>query len=199
MKYYIVEDLIQGLLNPGSLVPDVNYLRYNPKTKEVIDIRKLPQPYTFYIDEKGIKHILQLNQNWQPLQCNYDDELINDNGIWRVKTEAEKLQEKIQEKQGVLLSFEKQRVQKILDIYGYISLADIQICAQKERSGEEEGTEAQDLENWWYTYDNLIWSYIDNDLSAFTSVDELLQIDMKNIEEQIYQQSIQQSPLPGEG
>ena len=193
MKYYIVEDLIQGLLNPGSLVPDVNYLRYNPKTKEVIDIRKLPQPYTFYIDGKGIKHILQLNQNWQPLQCNYDDELINDNGIWRVKTETEKLQEKKQEKQEKLLSFEKQRVQKVCDEYGYNGLADIQLYASQNDA------EAQALLSWYQTYDNLIWSYIDNDLSAFTNLDELLAVDMKAIEQQIFNQAIQTAPLPTEG
>lgn len=56
--------------------------------------------------------------------------------------------------------------------------------------------EAQTLLDWYSTYDNLIWSYIDNDLAAFQTVDELLQIDMKNIEQQIYEQSIQTSPLP---
>ena len=189
------DDLVIGTAtHTGVSIPhiDIKFLRYNPETDEVIDIRNLPQPYTFYIDEKGIKHILQLNPNWQPLKCSWDDKLVNDNGSWRVKTETEKLQEKKQEKQEKLLSFEKQRVQKVCDEYGYNGLADIQLYASQNDA------EAQALLSWYQTYDNLIWSYIDNDLSAFTDLEELLAIDMKNIEQQIYQQSIQQSPLPQE-
>ncbi|SNZ11886.1 hypothetical protein SAMN06265182_2130 [Persephonella hydrogeniphila] len=195
MKYYIVEDLIQGLLNPGSLVPDVNYLRYNPKTKEVIDIRKLPQPYTFYIDEKGIKHIIQAEPSWQPLDCTWYDELVFDTTTnqWRVKTADEKLAELKEEKQKQLLQLEKSRLQKVLDKYGYNGLADVQLYASQNDS------EAQNILNWYQKYDDLIWQYIDNDLATFTSVDELLAIDMKNIEEQIYQQSIEQNPLPSQG
>ncbi len=189
--YYIVGDLIQGIFGSKDDI-DLRYLRYNPETEEIIDIRELPQPYTFYIDEKGIKHIIQLNQNWQPLKCNWDDELVNDNRTWRVKTETEKLQEKIQEKQEELLSFEKQRVQKILNSYGYISLADVQFYASQN------DTEAQAILAWYQTYDDLIWSYIDNDLSAFTKLDELLALDMKAIEQQIFDQAIQTAPLPQE-
>ena len=94
------------------------------------------------------------------------------------------------QRQKELLQLEKRKVQKILDNYGYISLADIQLYASQNDA------EAQALLSWYQTYDNLIWSYIDNDLSAFTNIDELLAVDMKNIEQQIYQQSIQQSPLP---
>ncbi len=100
------------------------------------------------------------------------------------------LNELKQQKEKQLLQLEKTRVQEILDSYGYISLADIQLYASQN------DTEAQAILSWYQAYDDLIWSYIDNDLSAFTNLDELLQIDMKNIEEQIYQQSIQQSPLP---
>ncbi|WP_456400119.1 hypothetical protein [Persephonella sp.] len=92
--------------------------------------------------------------------------------------------------QKKLLQLQKQRLQNILDQYGYNGLADVQFYASQNDH------EAQTLLNWYSTYDNLLWSYIDNDLAAFTSVDELLQIDMKNIEQQIYEQSIQASPLP---
>ena len=97
-----------------------------------------------------------------------------------------------EQKQKEILSLEKGRVRKILDSYGYISLADIQFYASQNDE------EAQAILNWYQTYDDLIWSYIDNDLSAFTNLDELLAVDMKNIEEQIYQQSIQIAPLPSE-
>ncbi len=100
------------------------------------------------------------------------------------------LNELKKQKQKELLLYEKQRLQKILDSYGYISLADVQFYASQNDQ------EAQAILSWYQAYDDLIWSYIDNDLSAFTDLEELLAIDMKNIEEQIYQQSIQQSPLP---
>ncbi len=100
------------------------------------------------------------------------------------------LNELKKQKQKELLLYEKQRLQKILDSYGYISLADVQFYASQNDQ------EAQAILSWYQTYDDLIWSYIDNDLAAFTSVEELNSINMKNIEQQIYQQSIQQSPLP---
>ncbi len=96
------------------------------------------------------------------------------------------------QKQKELLRLEKQRLNDILDQYSYNGLADVQFYANLNDA------EAQALLSWYQTYDNLIWSYIDNDLSAFTDIQELLAVDMKNIEQQIYQQSIQQSPLPSE-
>ncbi|WP_297456139.1 hypothetical protein [Persephonella sp.] len=101
-----------------------------------------------------------------------------------------------EQKRKEILQFEKQRFQKICDEYDYNDLADIQFCAQKEKSGEEEGTEAQDLENWWYAYDSLIWDWINNDLQVIATLDKLLSLDMKAIEQQIFDQSIQTAPLP---
>jgi len=97
-----------------------------------------------------------------------------------------------EQKKKEILNSESNRVNQIVSKYEYLSLADVQFYANQNDA------EAQSLLAWYQTYDNLIWSYIDNDLSAFTSVEELLAVDMKNIEEQIYQQSIQQSPLPQE-
>ncbi len=97
-----------------------------------------------------------------------------------------------EQKKKELLGMENNRVNKIIQNYEYLSLADIQLYASQN------DTEAQAILNWYQSYDDLIWSYIDNDLSAFTNLDELLAVDMKNIEQQIYQQSIQQSPLPQE-
>ena len=97
-----------------------------------------------------------------------------------------------EQKREEILRFEKQRVQKVCDEYGYNGLADIQLYASQN------DTEAKTILAWYSAYDDLIWSYIDNDLSAFTDIQELLAVDMKNIEQQIYQQSIEQSPLPQE-
>lgn len=193
VKNDLLISIIYGDVN-GVEIPhtDISYLRYDPNNNKVIDIRELPQPYTFYIDKYGIKHIVQIDKNWQPLECNWNDELIFDKSInqWRVKTESEKISELKQEAQKRLVQYEKQRLQKILDEYSYIDLSDVQLYANQN------DTEAQAILSWYQAYDDLVWSYIDNDLEAFTSVDGLLAIDMKNIEEQIYQQSIEQNPLP---
>ncbi len=117
---------------------------------------------------------------------------ISGKGNISLRSDKELAIEKRRELVSSLLQLEKQRVQKISDSYGYISLADVSFYANQNDE------EAKAILDWYQAYDDLIWSYIDNDLSAFTSVDELLAIDMKNIEEQIYQQSIQQSPLPQE-
>ena len=99
------------------------------------------------------------------------------------------------QKRKELLRLEKQRLQKICNEYEYNDLADIQICAQRERSGEEEETEAQELENWWYIYDDLVWNWVNN-LQNIQDIDELLAIDVKAVEEDLYNQSIQTNPLP---
>ncbi|HCB69333.1 MAG TPA: hypothetical protein DEP48_03135 [Persephonella sp.] len=109
------------------------------------------------------------------------------NEIWNVPNDVVQLKKALSD---TLAWLAKQRVNSILDQYQYNGLADVQIYASQNDQ------EAQTLLDWYSTYDNLIWSYIDNDLAAFQTVDELLQIDMKNIEQQIYEQSIQTSPLP---
>lgn len=43
----------------------------------------------FYIDPLGVKHVEQLDAEWQELSCAFDDELILDTGVWRVKTELD--------------------------------------------------------------------------------------------------------------
>ncbi len=117
---------------------------------------------------------------------------ISGKGNISLRSDKELAIEKRRELVSSLLQLEKQRLQNICDQYAYNGLADVQFYASQNDQ------EAQAILNWYQSYDDLIWSYIDNDLSAFTDFEELLQIDMKNIEEQIYQQSIQQSPLPQE-
>ena len=91
-----------------------------------------------------------------------------------------------------LLQLQRRRLNQILDTYGYISLSDVQFYANQTTPDQE----AVALLNWYSSYDDLIWQYIDNDLTAFTNIDELLQIDIKNIEQKIFEQSIKVSPLP---
>ena len=90
---------------------------------------------------------------------------------------------------------EKQRLQKILEQYGYVSLGDVQFYASQN------DTEAQAILNWYSNansngYDDLIWNYIDS-LPSKTKAEILNDLeDLRVIEEQIYQQSIQSNPLP---
>ncbi len=134
-----------------------------------------------------IKLIKLGNLIYENIEAKYTDE--NGNEIWNVPSDITQLKEAFSD---TLVWLGKQRLQNILDQYSYNGLADVQFYAAQNDQ------EAQALLSWYQAYDSLIWSYIDNDLQAFTSIDELLAVDMKNIEEQIYQQSIEQSPLPQE-
>ncbi len=46
----------------------------------------LTPPTTYYIDSNGIKYSKQLQTSWQPLQCNYNDLILFENGQWVVAT-----------------------------------------------------------------------------------------------------------------
>jgi len=96
----------------------------------------------------------------------------------------------LQQKEKGLLLLEKQRLSQILDQYGYNGLADVQFYASQN------DTEAQSILSWYQTYDDGIWNYITVNLSKITTINKLLALDLKAVEEQIYQQSIKTSPLP---
>lgn len=94
------------------------------------------------------------------------------------------------ELQRKLLRAQKQRLQKVLEEYGYNSLGDVQLYASQN------DTEAKALLGWYQAYDDGIWNWIDNTLPNYQTLDELLNLDLKAIEEEIFNQSIQASPLP---
>jgi len=98
-----------------------------------------------------------------------------------------KIKECLSEK---LLSLQKERLRRILDQYGYIDLADVQLYASQN------DTEAQALLSWYQGYDDRIWNWIDNTLTSLKTLDEIIQIDIKSVEEEIFNQSMQASPLP---
>ena len=97
-----------------------------------------------------------------------------------------------QEIQKQLLNLEKQRINKICDQYGYNGLADVQFYANQATPDPE----AQAILAWYQEYDNGIWDWIDNTLSAITTLDELLALDMKAVEKQIFDESIVNNELP---
>ena len=94
--------------------------------------------------------------------------------------------------QNQLLELQKQRLNEILDQYGYNSLGDVIFYANQATPDPE----AQAILAWYQEYDNGIWNWIDIDLQAFTTIDELLQLDMKQVEENIFNQAVAIAPLP---
>jgi len=88
-----------------------------------------------------------------------------------------------------LLANEIKRVKEVLSDYGYTSLADVMYYAQVQNDEE-----AKALLNWYSNsegngYDDLIWNWIDNELPKYQSVEELLSLDLKQIETQIFEKT----------
>ena len=92
----------------------------------------------------------------------------------------------------------KQRVQKVLEEYGYYSLGDLQVYASQNDQ------EAQAILSWYQAYDRAIWDYISQNFDPIVNgtqqvtVDQILKnySDLRAIEEEIFNQSIQTSQLP---
>ncbi len=103
--------------------------------------------------------------------------------------------ELIQVVTDTLKYLQKQRLQKVLDQYGYNSLGDVQLYASQN------DTEAQAILNWYTNansngYDDLIWNYIDS-LPNKTKTEILNDLqDLMAVEEQLFQQAVQNNPLP---
>lgn len=99
MKVKIRQDLIIGQIlgNAGGVDwpdhlknIDRQLLRYDGE-----DIVLLSDHSNYYIDDFGIKHIVQHDKRWQNLKCNFDDDLFFDDvpGRWRVKTPRDQQRE----------------------------------------------------------------------------------------------------------
>ncbi len=103
--------------------------------------------------------------------------------------------ELIQVVTDTLKYLQEKRLQKILDQYGYNSLGDVQLYASQN------DPEAQAILNFYTNtngngYDDLIWNYIET-LQNKTKADILNDLqDLITLEEQIYQQAVQNNPLP---
>jgi hypothetical protein len=99
-RYKIIQDLVYEITGDDELI----------LTNERFDGAKIFTPRgvkVYYIDDKGIKHIKQYDESWQPLECDFNDELVFDSttNTWRVKTEQEKLQDLKQQKIKELKQF----------------------------------------------------------------------------------------------
>ncbi len=92
-KVVVRDDLIIGHHNGGfgldlpRHLSDVSFssLRYNGA--KLIDISAIGLA-VFYVDAGGVKHIIE-GDGWQELECHYDDVLVLDNGLWRVRIDAD--------------------------------------------------------------------------------------------------------------
>jgi len=123
----------------------------------------------------------------EPVEFDQDGNPTKFQERWIIPQDVNQLKAMIKD---TLTWLEKQKIQQICDKYGYNGLSDIQFYANQN------DTEAQQLLDWYQTYDDLIWNWIDNELPKYTTIDELLALDMKQIEKDLFNQSIQQSPLP---
>lgn len=91
----IKEDLVQGFGNQESWpkVPDdliihsITSLRFDGV--KVINTNKIKN---WLIDGSGLKRLPSMHpdKDWQAINCNFDDELIKESGVWRVKTDEDR-------------------------------------------------------------------------------------------------------------
>ena len=107
--------------------------------------------------------------------------------IWVVPNDVTELSKAMAD---TLVWLAGQRLKGILNKYSYYSLADVQFYANQNDE------EAQAILSWYQAYDDAIWNWIDNEVSNITDLDNLLNLDMKAIEQQIFDQAIQIKPLP---
>ena len=89
-----------------------------------------------------------------------------------------------------LISFQRERLKNIMIQYGYNGLSDIQFYASQNDQ------EAKAILNWYQAYDDAIWNWLDNELTNISDLNQLLQLDLKAVEQQIFENSIKTSPLP---
>lgn len=62
--------------------------------REIVDISSFDE-LVFYIDADGVKHIIE-GEGWQELTCSFDDDLVLDGGVWRIRNAQGDLDAEIQ-------------------------------------------------------------------------------------------------------
>lgn len=93
MKQYI-QHLPNGIIHSTSPEASEGFIEVDSDTTAVAgqaafidgEIKPLNSIQTFFISANGEKNPKRVNQEWQPLACDYDDILLNINGAWRKKT-----------------------------------------------------------------------------------------------------------------
>lgn len=92
-----------------------------------------------------------------------------------------------------ILWLEKQRFNQIFSKYGYISLSDVTLYANKQNDPNQ--AEAQAILNWYISYDSKIWDFIGT-LQKYTDIDSLYALDIRQTEEELFNQT--KTTLPPE-
>lgn len=92
-----------------------------------------------------------------------------------------------------MLWLEKQRLNQIFSKYGYSSLSDVMLYANKQ--GDTNQAEAQAILDWYTRYDTKVWNFIET-LSGYTDIDSLYTLDIRQTEEEIFNQT--KATLPPE-
>jgi hypothetical protein len=110
---------------------------------------------------------------------------------WRDKTEEELKLEKLDNLQRNLKILEFQRVQEVLDQYGYKDLGDVQYW----HSQDPDDPEPKAFLEWYKAYDDAIWEEIDNLQNK--TFEELQSYNPVEVERRIFEQT--KSKLPPMG
>ena len=87
----IKNDLVVGrtteVQSHGVMLDSSSYFNLRFDGSKLVDISTLSLT-VFHVDSDGIRHIVE-SDGWQELECHYDDVLIFDEGLWRVRTNAD--------------------------------------------------------------------------------------------------------------
>jgi len=122
-------------------------------------------------------------ENFEPKQLipvyDEDGNIVDYQEVWTIPTDIDTLKQAVID---TLIWLEKQRVNKILERFGYLSMADVLFYAQDPDSPHYE--EAKMLMERYKEYDNAIWEFIEN-LNP-RSIDDLLELDLIQIEESVF-------------
>ena len=90
-KFNITQDLITGIeisntkSDEHALINvDKKELRFNGS-----DVVRGSDYSVFFIDKNGKKHVVKHDQSWQELACDFNYNLVNDGGVWRVENASD--------------------------------------------------------------------------------------------------------------
>lgn len=79
---------LAGALDVPSSLGGVPAERLRLKDGALIDAGTVT---TFYVDERGAKHVEKRGASWTPIECKWDDELVKVPGGWRVASPSDLL------------------------------------------------------------------------------------------------------------
>jgi len=117
---------------------------------------------------------------------------VDDNGtqIWNIPTDINELKQTFLD---TLLWLQNKRVRDVLSQYDYLDMGDLLDTANNP--SDPDNAEATAILNWYRAY----YTEIDSQVSVIQGkqkIDTLLQLDLKAMEEQAFQNAVSSNPLP---